>query len=168
MTVIELKPCPSFPLTQAWSQGRRRARPGLEGGSRCPQPPQTHALEPCTRRARRYLGGGLGQDMVTPDVLQQTARVNTFLPYAETYHGNAGTGGRCWDGARGTAGKGRGGGLERRQGSRRRGCELAGPALWGGGEPPALPDGYDGGAASSAPSGGPVGVALARARPHPP
>lgn len=48
-----------------------------------------------------------------------------------------------------------------------------GAASWpaqrvGGSEPPALPDGYDGGAASSTPSGGPVGVALARARPHPP
>lgn len=130
MTVIELKQLvraslSSLELRQATSQA------GTGGGSPCPQPPQTHALEPCSRRARRYLGGGLGQDMVTPDVLQQTARVNMFLSYAGTYHGNAGTGGRCWDGARGTAGKGRGGGLERRQESRRRGCELAGPARWG-------------------------------------
>lgn len=90
-----------------------------------------------------------------------------FLSYAETYHSNAGTGDRCWDGARAPLERG----VEEALNVGRRAA--VGAASWparrvGGSEPPALPDGYDGGAASSAPSGGPVGVALARARPHPP
>lgn len=104
--------------------------------------------------------------MVTPNVIQQTSRVNMFLPYAETYHGNDSTGDRHWDGAQGTTGKGHGGDdLECVAGEPLSELE---PGALGEKSLQLSPTTTTGGRLPPLPQGAPVGVTLTRARPHPP